>query len=102
MAQITLRAFPIEGISYHGKVIVSTVRELRRILGDPRYENNTGTDKINFEWICETQDGEVFTIYDWQERHKICEDEDIEWHIGSRQRATAHQAFLELCRALDG
>ena len=70
------------GTSFHDVVIKASVNHLISVLGEPSYQNNTGDDKVNFEWDCETEDGDVFTIYDWKEYRPISKDEQIEWHIG--------------------
>lgn len=87
---------------FHGICLVCSVRELKQILGEPTYEQNTGEDKVNFEWVCQTQNGQMFTIYDWKEYREIGEDEQIEWHIGSPNKGTDQEAFQELVQSLDG
>jgi hypothetical protein len=46
--------------SFHGSVIKCKASDLRSILGIPRYEGNDGTDKVNFDWVMETESGDVF------------------------------------------
>lgn len=70
------------GTSWYGNEVRASVNELIRILGDPSFANNDGKDKINFEWCMETSNGDVFTIYDWNEYRVLDLDEPIEWHIG--------------------
>ena len=72
----------ISGTSFHNSTIMASVNELIAALGEPQYQSNDGQDKVNFEWDCETEDGDVFTIYDWKEYRAISTDEQIEWHIG--------------------
>ena len=55
------------GTSYHMMNIVTTVNQLIDAIGKPQIEDNDGNDKVNVEWICELNDGTVFTIYDWKE-----------------------------------
>ena len=57
----------IGGTSFHDTVLNCSVTTLRKVLGEPEYDGNTGDDKINFEWEMETNDGDVFTVYDWKE-----------------------------------
>jgi hypothetical protein len=59
-------------------------------------EDNTGRDKVNFEWICETKNGTIFTIYDWKEYRRIRLDEEIEWHIGGMSSIDTVKARQEL------
>jgi hypothetical protein len=87
------------GSSFHNTTLSCKAKDLIKILGEPTYEDNTGEDKVNLEWVCETQDGEVFTIYDWKEYRAINSDEEIEWHIGGyKQRITekAREEILEM------
>jgi len=76
-----------DGTSFHDDVIVTTFNKLVDVIGYPQIADNTGEDKSNYDWNCETDEGIVFTIYDWKEYRPIDDDEEIEWHIG------AHDAF---------
>lgn len=89
------------GTSFHDHTFTATVAELRRVLGQPKFESNDGEDKVNFDWIMETEDGEVFTVYDWKEYRQLDEDETVEWHIGGRSGLTTGQARSEITKALD-
>jgi len=88
------------GTSFHDSVIRASVNELTKIIGEPDYDGNDGEDKTNFEWDMETEDGDVFTIYDWKEYRSIGLDEKIEWHIGGHSRSVTSKAVRELSRAL--
>ena len=88
------------GTSFHDVVIKASVNDLISILGEPSYQNNTGDDKVNFEWDCETEDGDVFTIYDWKEYRPVGKDEVIEFHIGAHSKSVSNVAFDELIDAL--
>ena len=90
-----------DGTSFHDHTFTATVAELRRVLGQPKFESNDGEDKVNFDWIMETEDGEPFTVYDWKEYRTLPEDEVIEWHIGGRSGLTTGQARSEITKALD-
>ena len=71
------------GTSFHGDTIFISVEELINLLGEPQFQENDGNDKVNYYWDCETEDGELFTIYDWKEYRPISDFEQIEFHIGS-------------------
>lgn len=86
--------------SYHGIRIKATVDTLRQICGAPRCSDNDGQDKVNFEWVMETEAGLVFTIYDYKEYRRLSEDEIISWHIGSKSVITDEQAKAELEEAI--
>ena len=88
------------GTSFHNHTFTATVDDLRNVLGQPKFESNDGEDKNNFDWIMETEDGEVFTVYDWKEYRQLDENEDIEWHIGGRSGADTEKALLEIREAL--
>ena len=88
------------GTSFHDHTFTATVDDLRNVLGQPKFESNDGQDKCNFDWIMETEDGTVFTVYDWKEYRQLAEDEVIEWHIGGRSGADTEKALLEIREAL--
>ena len=39
------------GTSFHDTIINASVNDLTKVLGEPQYDTNLGTDKINFEWM---------------------------------------------------
>jgi len=88
-----------DGTSFHGVVIRATVNQLTKAFGEP-YNNNTGEDKVNFEWEMETDEGEVFTIYDWKEGRPIGKDEFVTWHIGAKSKSDSNVAEREILKAL--
>ena len=90
------------GTSFHGTTIFASVNDLIGILGEPRYVDNSGTDKTTHEWEMETDDGDVFTVYDWKEYRSIDSDEEIEWHIGGMSEMITTQAKHEImaCKLL--
>ena len=90
-----------DGTSFHDHTFSATVGDLRKALGEPYCEQNDGEDKVNFEWIMETEDGTVFTVYDWKEYRQLDENEDIEWHIGGRSGLTTGKALSEITKSLD-
>ncbi len=87
--------------SFHGSVIQCTVSDLRSILGEPRYQGNDGKDKVNFDWVMETESGDVFTVYDWKEYRPLDENEVIEWHVGGRSGEVTNQAVNEMADGLN-
>lgn len=89
------------GTSFHDTVVYATVEQLRGILGEPVCEQNDGEDKVNFEWEMETEDGRIFTVYDWKEYRTLDEGEEIEWHIGGHRRIDTETALGEIEKALN-
>jgi len=80
------------GTSFHGDTITATYNELVDALGGkPQYTNG---DKSNYDWTCETEDGTVFTVYDWKEYRNFGDDEKIEWHIGAHDTQKSSDAFF--------
>ena len=75
------------GTSFYNNTIRASVNELIEVIGEPCSQSkNDGQDKVNFEWNCEPDDDDVFTIYDWKEYRILSTDEQIEWHIGGKSK----------------
>ena len=90
------------GTSFHNTTIKTNVETLISILGEPTYNDNSGEDKVNFEWVCENEDGEVFTIYDWKYYRPISKTEIIEWHIGGENKQITESCLDELNILISG
>jgi hypothetical protein len=86
----------INGTSFHDTTIKCSVTILTKVLGEPDYSGNDGEDKVNFEWDMETDNGDVFTVYDWKEYRPLNEIEFIKWHIGGKSRDITEQAAREI------
>ena len=89
------------GTSFHNDVFNASVSDLRKILGEPVYSGNDGEDKVNFEWVMETDNGDLFTVYDWKEYKVLDEDEIIEWHIGGDNGSVTDEALNEIAGELN-
>jgi hypothetical protein len=85
-----------DGTSFHNVTIKTSVNELIRVLGEPDDDSNTGEDKVNFEWICETENGYIVTIYDWKEYRMIDVNEKIEFHLGGHSQLSTFDGKIEL------
>ena len=55
------------GTSWFGLELFATPQEIINALEEPHYIDEEGGDKTTMEWDYETEDGLVFTIYDWKE-----------------------------------
>jgi hypothetical protein len=88
------------GTGFHGTSISASVAELTAAFGPASYQDNTGADKVNYEW-CLQLDGEPFTIYDWKEYRPIHPTETIEWHIGGKSQAQTGKACQAIADALE-
>lgn len=89
------------GTSFHDSVINTTVNKLIKVLGKPVFGDNSGTDKINFEWVMELNSGDVFTVYDYKEYRVLDTNEIIEWHIGGKDKNVTDAALVEISLALN-
>lgn len=85
-----------DGTSFFSVTIRSTINILTDALGHPQHYQNTGEDKVNVEWICETESGNVVTIYDWREHRTIGVDEEIEFHLGGHNKIDTIEGKIEL------
>jgi hypothetical protein len=84
------------GTSFGGHEITATPNQLIDTLGEPQFGCNDGQDKTNFDWVCETADGRVFTVYDWKEYKPLNMDSYYSFHIGAHSGAVAAQAVSEI------
>ena len=55
---------------------------------------------MNFELEMETNEGEVFTIYDWKEGRPLRSAERVNWHIGAKSKSDSNVAEREILKAL--
>jgi hypothetical protein len=88
------------GTSFHDTTFFASVSDLRKILGEPYSEQNDGSDKCNFDWVMETEDGTIFTVYDWKEYRPLNEFEGIQWHVGGHSGLDTMKALEEIEEAL--
>jgi hypothetical protein len=84
------------GTSFHNSTVLSNKARISEVCGDPDYVDNSGQEKVNFEWIMETEDGDVFTIYSWKEYRELGVYETIEFHIGGMSKAITEKAKDEI------
>jgi hypothetical protein len=82
--------------SYHGVKIKASYAQLSLAFGDAEY---IGDEKVSYQWICETEDGKPFTLYDWKEG-RFNDEKVIEWHIGSLDRYSSLVAKDEVTEEL--
>jgi hypothetical protein len=85
--------------SFYGYTITATYKQLVKAIGEPQY-TSTPDDKSQYDWTLETEDGTVFTVYDWKEYRKIKPNENIEWHIGANTAEDSGRAYSELIEIL--
>lgn len=84
------------GTWFHGTTIIATPNQLIDALGEPQFGDNSGRDKTNFDWVCETRDGNVFTVYDWKEYKPLNMDSYYSFHIGAKSGSVSLKALTEI------
>ena len=89
------------GTSFYGVTLTVTPQQLIDALGEPDFFDNDGQDKVNMEYNLETEDGIVFTIYDWKEYRPLQMDEKIEFHIGGFSYSQCVYAKNEVLRLIN-
>jgi hypothetical protein len=89
------------GTSFHNTTIKTTINELTRVLGEPSYTGDFSEDKVTVEWICERENGDVITIYDWKEYRSIGKDEVIEFHLGGHSQLITFNGKEDLVELLN-
>lgn len=78
----------ISGTSF-GFCIYASAYQLIDAFGEPHYEDSDVSEKVSIEWDFETEDGVVFTIYDWKEYDEpACDNKEkiYSFHIGIKSR----------------
>lgn len=77
--------------SFHGSTVTASTADMVRILGGD-YQN---TGKTTHDWNCMTDDGVVFTVYDWKLGPQP-ENKKITWNIGGFSFNDTEKAKREL------
>ena len=91
----------VSGTSFHDVTIKTSIKALKAVLGEPTYTGDPIKDKVQVEWICETQEGNVVTIYDWKEYRILFQSEEVEFHIGGFTYFHTLDAKNELIKLLN-
>ena len=86
----------ISGTSFHNHTFRASKIQLIEAIGEPDWVDGNINDKVQNDWCCETDNGDVFSIYDWKEYRAYGDDEIIEWHIGGRSGEITEQAQREI------
>jgi len=87
--------------SSYSHEVRTTVNDLKRVCGTPTFKEPP--EKVSIGWEMETEDGEVFTIYDWKEYSKPAArfpNRKVNFHIGARDEKSSLKAQEELLKAL--
>lgn len=89
------------GTSFHNVTITTTINDLTRLLGEPTYTGDPYEDKVSVEWICETEEGDIVTIYDWKEYRRLEDNELVEFHLGGQRKIHTLDGKEELVKLLN-
>jgi hypothetical protein len=89
------------GTSFHNVTVRCTPQQLIDLLGPAQWGSNDGRDKTNFDWVCETSTGILFTIYDWKEYRALDLNEEVVFHIGGGSFSQTYDAAELLKVALE-
>ena len=72
------------GTSLKDKIVGYTFSQLYEVLGEPTFNQPSGDEKMQFEWVF-TYQGNPFTIYDWKTYDKqYSMNELTQWHVGGK------------------
>ena len=82
------------GTSFHGTTIVTTPETLKKLFPESFIEDVGG--KTNLDFILETKDGDVFTIYDWKLYVSLTQNGIYSFNIGACNKLVAEQAKGEI------
>jgi len=80
--------------------LVATPEKLTSLLGENTYGWNCGDDKVNMGWDCETEDGDVFTIYDYKTYRPLKMDDIVHWNLGGFSKETTEKGLIEMTTML--
>lgn len=76
----------IHGSSLRG-YIDATYSQLLEVLGEPTYDEPSGDEKTQMEWVVEFE-GDIFTIYDWKTYSRnYTENELTRFNVGGKNSA---------------
>jgi hypothetical protein len=87
--------FDATGTSLSG-YIQANYKQLVEVLGEPTFNEASGDDKVQVEWVCEF-DEDIFTIYDWKTYDREYTINELnKFNIGSKVIA---DDFIEMLEA---
>ena len=89
-----------QNTSFHGDVVRASVNELTKVLGRPTDGTDDVDEKVQNEWLVETEDGTCGYIYDWKEYRRYSDTARIGWHVGAKNPEESHKIKEALQAAL--
>jgi hypothetical protein len=68
-------------------------------LGEPTFDNPSGDDKVQVEWVCKFN-GKIFTIYDWKTYDREFTEHSLtKFNVGSKDVSGLEvQEFIEFVK----
>ena len=94
------------GTSYHNVDIRTTPNDLIELceeLDIEHHSNNTGEDKVNFDFEFYVPEKDLyFTVYDWKEYQPLNLHNSYEFHIGAKDTMSSLEAKEILTEFLIG
>ena len=85
--------FDPSGTSFHGTTVSASLTQILSVLGN----NCRSTDKTTHDWVCKTEDGEIFTVYNWKSGPPGM-NRTVTWNIGGLSKESTEKAKAELLR----
>lgn len=79
------------GTSFHGTTVKATAKQIESFMGESVFSCN----KTNYNWIAVTDDGDLFTVYDWKEGD-INENTEVFFHVGGFSKEATEKAKAEM------
>jgi methyl coenzyme M reductase alpha subunit len=98
------RVTGFSGGSFHDVTIKTTPNKLIELFQYFRldyWEQNDGSDKVNFDFEAVLDDGTYFSLYDWKEYEPLDLNSKYEFHIGGESPSStlkARQVLLKLLK----
>jgi hypothetical protein len=83
--------FDPSGTSFHGVTITATPKQIMSVMGESKWS----CSKTNFNWCGMTDDGKIFTVYDWK-MGEVSKNQTVEFHIGGFSKESEETAKKEL------
>ena len=73
----------------------TTYNKLVSVLGEPTYNEPSGDNKVQVEWVVEFE-GKLFTIYDWKTYNREYTENVLDrFHIGSKTNLNDLEIYLQ-------
>lgn len=84
--------------SFHGHSVHTSKDDLEKVCGKVMFTDNDLAEDVKHVWEMQSEDGTLFTIYDYKEYREYPSNEKIDWHIGANNRFGAKKGYDEIKR----